>query len=79
VGRWERLGDERGRRLRRALLDFGVRELPRDRTPEAGEQRLEELKAFRLGFVQRVALRVAAEADHRSEMIESSRGAPRHR
>ncbi len=58
------------RRLGRPLLDLHMRELAGDGAAEAGDQVLEELEALRLVFVERIALRVAAEADHRAQMVE---------
>jgi hypothetical protein len=59
-------------RLGRPLLDFDVAELADNGAPQTGKERLEQLEPFRLVFVQRVALRVAAEADHRAQVIKRS-------
>ena len=58
------------RQRRRPLDDLDAHQLRRHRLAEAAEHRLEQLEGFGLVLVQRVALGVAAEADHLAEMVE---------
>ena len=53
-----------------ALDDLDPHQLRRHRLAEAAEHRLEQLEGLGLVLVERIALGVAAEADHLAEMVE---------
>ena len=60
----------RGRRVRRLAYKFDSHQLGRDRLTQIGQHGLEQLEGLGLVFVERVALRITAESDHRAEMIK---------
>ena len=50
--------------------DFDAHQLRRHRLAQMRDHRLEQAEGFRLVFLQRIALAVAAQADHLTQMIE---------
>jgi hypothetical protein len=50
--------------------DLDAHQLRHHRLAQIGEQRLEQLEGLGLVFLQRIALRVAAETDDRAQVVE---------
>ena len=57
----------------RLLHDLDPHQLRGHRLAQLGDHRLEQVEGFRLVFVERIALAVAAQADHLAQMLEHHR------
>ena len=61
---------QRSRLLRRRCLDLDPHELRSDGLAQTLAHRFKQAERFRLVFIERIALAVAAESDHLAQMIE---------
>ena len=58
--------------LRRLLHDFDAHQLPGYALAQIGDHRFEQLEGFRLVFVERIALRIAAQAHDLAQVLQQA-------